>query len=89
MSRNSSVWDRTQGLWKNSSKFKKLSGFLASKFNELVVTDLCTLNMFEQVKPGFTNYQPPGLSNQILKIENQRLKNFVNDFQKKNRFFML
>ena len=37
----------------------------------------------KQVKPGFTNYQPPGLADQIkFEVKSQRLRNFDNNPQK-------
>ena len=42
----------------------------------------------EQVKPGFTNYQPRGLAKQILNFkQNEKLKNNLTTF--KNLHFLI
>ena len=40
------------------------------------------INFLKQVKPGFTNYQPRGLANQIWYFKQSKTRKWFKDFQK-------
>ena len=74
--------------WKAWVFFLKMLEFFSKALNFFSKTQVFRYLKFEQVKPGFTNYQPRGLGKQILNFKpNQKLTKiciFLN-FEKNNQ----
>ena len=69
--------DTFRSLHISESTGASVLSFFAKPFTNLLI--------YQQVKPGFTNYQPRGLVKQILEFkQNKKFKNSENFFQFKN-----